>query len=236
MGVDDKKNKYLEAKQKRLAQEAKAKMYAREQYAKVKKARERKNKVDVKAAVEKGKYDEAFHKNAVKNKELMHKRGREKIAKKAAQAKERVKKANDMKEFDEHLAKESARKKKENAFKLVQKERKYKSGNVYDKVQKKYKGKFNVARKKLWDQEDAKRHALIKQKKMDIKIRIAKGERHIKVKIAKEKIGKKKAAASESKRKIAAKNAKSAKSAASAAKSAAKAAKAAKKKGKKREF
>merc|ERR1711959_845351 len=120
---------------------------------------------------------------------------------------------------------------KENAFKLVQKERKYKSGNVYDKVQKKYKGKFNVARKKLWDQEDAKRHALIKQKKMDIKIRIAKGERHIKVKIAKEKIGKKKAAASESKRKIAAKNAKSAKSAASAAKSAAKAAKAAKKKG-----
>jgi len=177
-----KTQQYLEAKEKRLAKEAKAKIYSREQHRKMMKARKKEREVDKKAASTKGKFDEAFHKNTIKNKELLSKSKSEKSAKAEEKHREKMKKAADMKEFDLHLQRVKERGKKEidkknrvitgkekkikldrakraesmktEAFDLVRKERKYKSGIVYDQEVKKYKGKRNTIVRKLWKQKD----------------------------------------------------------------------------------
>merc|ERR1739848_408855 len=70
--IMQKKMKYMEKKRKRLDQEMKVKLFAREQRKKKWDAIKAQRKVDNEAAAEKGAFDEAFHKQKIKNTELLH--------------------------------------------------------------------------------------------------------------------------------------------------------------------
>jgi len=209
----ERKNKqaaYMEAKEKRLAKEAKAKIYAREQHQKMQKAEKKEREVDQKAATEKGKFDEAFHKNTKKNKELLHKGKAENRAKAEEKSREKAKKAKDMKEFELHLQRVKERGHKEmtmknnviigkergiklarakraeamktEAFALVRKERKYKSGVVFDGESKKYKGKRNKIVQKLWINKDEQMKQSVAEKRIKNKLKVAASERKLKEK------------------------------------------------------
>jgi len=210
---DERKKKqsaYMEAKEKRLAKEAKAKIYAREQHNKMLKAEKKEREVDQKAANEKGKFDEAFHKNTLKNKELLHKSKAENRAKAEEKNREKAKKKGDMKEFELHLQKvkergtkemtmknnviigkekriklartERAENMKNEAFDLVRKERKYKSGLVFDGEGKKYKGKRNKIVQKLWIVKDEHQKNQNSEKLIKNKLSVARSERKMKEK------------------------------------------------------
>merc|ERR1711907_143735 len=123
----------MEKKRKRLDQEMKVKIYAREQRAKVVKARKKEQQEDMEAATEKGKFDEAFHKQTLKNKELLHKRKMELKTKNGVKEQKKKYDANEQKRFDARMAKLKARGMKEIGMKndvVRGKERKIKEKRI----------------------------------------------------------------------------------------------------------
>lgn len=215
----DKKMKYMEKKRKRLDQEMKVKNFAREQRHKKYSAIKKQRQIDNDAAAEKGKFDEAFHKQTLKNKELLHKRKMEARTKAAVKEKKKKYAANAQKRFEAHMTKVKARGQKEitmkndvirgkerkvkekrqmgavemrnDAFKLVLDERKYKSSlNTRGRV-KNLKKKNNESKQKVWKVVDRKNKALAGELETKRKIKMAKNERKVKLDLAKEKLGKK---------------------------------------------
>jgi len=215
----DKKMKYMEKKRKRLDQEMKVKNFAREQRHKKYSAIKKQRQIDNDAAAEKGKFDEAFHKQTLKNKELLHKRKMEARTKAAVKEKKKKYAANAQKRFEAHMTKVKARGQKEitmkndvirgkerkvkerrqmgavemrnDAFKLVLDERKYKSSLKTNARVKKLKKSNNESKQKVWKVVDMKNKALAGELETKRKIKMAKNERKVKVDLAKEKLGKK---------------------------------------------
>jgi len=210
---------YMKKKSERLSKEEKVKQFAREQVSKKKKVRKDEYKEDKDAAREKGKFDEAYHKQAEKNKELLHKRKMESNVKAGMREKAKQDEVDRMKKFQAHLAKmknrglneianknrvtvekersvklarsERAAEMKNDAFKVVQEERKFKSSVKNQGRVKKLKKKINRQKRKKWAAADVRDKAVSGELEAKRRIKMAKDERFTKVKIVKEKLTKK---------------------------------------------
>lgn len=176
--------KATERRKKRLDQEMKTKEYASEQQRKKAVLVKAQKKVDLAAANERGKFDEAYHKQSEVNKELIHKKNMEASVKGSMIArihekdqkenKKLEKKLSDMKdrsmkelaqktketESKERLAKSERRSRavdmKGEAFRLVQEERKYKAFEGYRAASGATAKLHETLLKKKWVAEDKK--------------------------------------------------------------------------------
>lgn len=217
--IMQKKMKYMEKKRKRLDQEMKVKLFAREQRKKKWDAIKAQRKVDNEAAAEKGAFDEAFHKQKIKNTELLHKRKMEVATKAGVKEKQKKWAAGTEKRFEAHMVRMKARgmkkivmdndvirakekkvkekkhadavRMKTDAFQLVQQERTYKSRIKNDGRRTKLKKKQNKANSKRWKAIDQRNKANAGEIETKRKIKVEKDERRTKIKLAKEKISKK---------------------------------------------
>ena len=171
--------------------------------------------MDLAAAQERGKFDEAFHKQSIINKELLHKKGMENGVKGSMIQRIHEKNSKDEKKLEKKLAdmkdrsmKELAQKTKETeskerlqksdrrgravdmkvqAFKLVKEERKYKSYSDY-RLKKKVSG--NKAQELLheqWVQEDKKTKYQGQEKEVKRQIKVEKKTHEVHRKLIKEK-------------------------------------------------
>merc|ERR1712224_284908 len=176
-------------------------------------------KEDRDAAREKGKFDEAYHKQAEKNKELLHKQKMEANVKAGLKEKAKQDEINRMRKFQAHLAlmktrglneianknritvgkersvklarAERAAQMKNDAFKLVTEERKFKSSVKNADRVRALKQKINTEKRKKWAAADVRDQAVAGELETKRKIKMAKEERFTKVKIVKEKLTKK---------------------------------------------
>merc|ERR1719253_657843 len=101
--------KHMEKKKKRLDKEMQMKAYAREQSRKKMAAIKKKRKADASAATEKGKFDEAFHKQEKQNAELLRQRRKEKSVKLNFMAQLNEKNEKQDAKMEAHLAKQKLR-------------------------------------------------------------------------------------------------------------------------------
>jgi len=218
-GVVKYKMKHMEKKRKRLDKEMKLKAYHREQSKKRILALRKKHKAQREAASEKGKFDEAFHKQSHVNGELLHKRRVERSVKvhfmkrmkergvkqdSKLKAKLSAMKKRGMREMEAKdrviAAKEKEQKLKLGmqasdmkvaAFKLVGDERKFKS-HASTNIRKKASKKVqNTERRKQWDQIDETNKAIAKEKETKRQIKMEKMSQALQLKLSKEKASKK---------------------------------------------
>jgi hypothetical protein len=217
-GVTKHTMKHMEKKKKRLDKEMQMKAYAREQSRKKMAAIKKKRKADASAATEKGKFDEAFHKQEKQNAELLRQRRKEKSVKLNFMAQLNEKNEKQDAKMEAHLAKQKLRernkmleaqrvikakekKQKESvsvraaqmkvtAFKLVKKERKFKSSIQHDVRVAKSKKIEDAEKRKQWDRQDDKAVIENEEKNVKRKMKNAKDAQALKLKLAKEKAGK----------------------------------------------
>jgi len=210
---------YMKKKTERLSKEEKVKSFAREQVSKKRAVKKDQRKEDRDAAREKGKFDEAYHKQAEKNKELLHKQKMEANVKAGLKEKAKQDEIDRMRKFQAHLAlmktrglneianknritvgkersvklarAERAAQMKNDAFKLVTEERKFKSSVKNADRVRALKQKINTEKRKKWAAADVRDQAVAGELETKRKIKMAKEERFTKVKIVKEKLTKK---------------------------------------------
>lgn len=172
-------------------------------------------KVDLEAASQRGKFDEAFHKQAEINKELVHKRRMESSVKDSMVARIHAKDREANKKLDKRLAdikdrgtKELAQKTRETeskerlqkaesrgravdmkkaAFQLVGEERKYKSYSGYTRTKKKTAQKMENLLHKKWVAEDRMSKFTGQEKEVKRQIGVEKQTHEVHRKLNKEK-------------------------------------------------
>jgi len=158
-------NKETIARKKRLDKEMKQKEFANEQQRKQEVLTKKQHKIDLAAALSRGKFDEAFHKQGAINKELLKKKGMEGAVKGSTIARIHEKDRKERRKLDIRLAKLKDRSMKrlaaqmketgskselrksekqmaaidmkKQAFELVNKEREIKGGNKFQTTKKK---------------------------------------------------------------------------------------------------
>jgi len=208
-------SKATERRKKRLDQEMKQKEFAGEQQRKKAVLAAKQKKVDLEAAQERGKFDEAFHKQAEINKELIKKKNMEQSVKGSMVARIHEKDRKENKKLEKKLAdikdrsmKELAQKQKETeskerlqkntrkaravdmkneAFKLVKEERKYKA---YEGFRGTKKAATNYAEKllhKKWVAEDKEQKYTGMEKEVKRQIKVEKMSHEVHRKLIKEK-------------------------------------------------
>jgi len=218
-GVVKYKMNHMEKKRKRLDKEMQVKGFAREQARKKWHAVKKERQADQDAAAEKGKFDEAFHKQASKNKELLHKRKVERsvklnfmsklnekehkkdLALKAHIATVKARQTKEISEKNQVIAEKERQQKlkvkkqaggmKTQAFKLVIEERKFKSKVKNTKRVKQLKKVQDAERRKQWDVADATQRLQGKEKEAKRKIKMEKEAQLVQLKLANEKAAKK---------------------------------------------
>merc|ERR1712196_450326 len=159
-------NKETIARKKRLDKEMKQKEFANEQQRKQEVLTKKQHKIDLAAALSRGKFDEAFHKQGAINKELLKKKGMEGAVKETGSKSELRKSEKQMAAIDM----------KKQAFELVNKEREIKGGNKFQTKKKKdlvsmktLKGRTYVAEddfQKADEKEKNLKRAITGEKKM----------------------------------------------------------------------
>lgn len=208
-------SKANERRKKRLDKEMKQKEFAAEQGRKKAVMAAKRKKIDLEASVERGKFDEAFHKQSEINKELLHKKHMEsavkdsmiqrihekdqkdtkKLMKKISDMRERSRKELDEKkketESKERLVKNNRRARavdmKKEAYGLVVEERKYKSFSGYSNV-KKTSAKVNEKLlHKKWIAEDKEAKYVGQEKEVKRQISLEKQTHEVNRKLVKEK-------------------------------------------------
>lgn len=210
-----KTTKATERRKKRLDREMKQKEFAGEQRRKKEVLTKKQQKVDIAAAQERGKFDEAYHKQEEINRELVKKKTMEssvkqntverihkkdaeqnkKLAKRLADLKDRSMKelAQKQKETEskERLAKNERRGRavdmKKQAFKLVGEERKYKSYTGYKNVEKQTTKFAEALMHKKWIAEDNHQKSTSQEKEVKRQIGVEKQTHEVHRKLVKEK-------------------------------------------------
>jgi len=202
-------------RKKRLDVEMKQKEFSNEQQRKKNVLSLKQAKVDLAAAAERGKFDEAFHKQAEINRELMHKKNMESSVKGSMVERIHEKDHKDNKRLDKRLAdikdrgmKEMAAKQREteskerlsksehrgravdmkkSAFQLVSEERKYKSFSGYSRTKKATTKAMDNLLHSKWVAEDKRDKYVGQEKEVKRQIGVEKQTHEVHRKLAKEK-------------------------------------------------
>jgi len=202
-------------RKKRLDVEMKQKEFSNEQQRKKDVLAVKQSKVDLAAAAERGKFDEAFHKQAAINRELMQKKNMESSVKGSMVERIHEKDAKDNKRLDKRLAdikdrgmKELASKQREteskerlakaekrgravdmkkSAFELVGEERKYKSYSGYSRTKKATTKALDNLLHKKWIAEDKRDKYVGQEKEVKRQIGVEKQTHEVHRKLGKEK-------------------------------------------------